>query len=583
MGSLWLAAVLLVLLLVGMGCATVYESSHGTEAAQQVYYRAWWFHALWLLMAVNVLAAIVVRWPFSWRQAGFVMTHVGLLVVLAGFWITRAYGFEGQLGLLEGGAADRITLPGSEQLLLRQTLDGAEQTLSVTSLCPDRFSIANVEDHNKIRVGDLGAELVRYMPDCEWRQNVTDDNPAAQPAVEVSLAGGPIDDRIVVFANQTAPIADQQVMFRFLTNAAELTQLASPSGSAPASKGTIRVDHAGRTFEFTVEEGLARPMQIENTDLVARVKRYLPHAVVGQGGEMSSASDRPENPYAEVELTGPSGTKLHRAFARFPDFGGAEGDADKVRLIAETAAQSPGAPIEILAAPDQSLHVRFTVQNQSSPPKPVKIGEAVSTPWAGEQLKILRRLDHARRQWSLDPITPPRSQRQPGILVRLSTGAQVHEIGLQRYQSRSFNVDDKPYEIAYQDQTLALPFTVSLEQFRIGYYPGGQRPRTFESRVTLGDRATKSVQQTLISMNNPAEFAGYRLYQSSYRQEGQRWISILSIARDFGQTVVFAGYILVGAGMLVVLGIRMRAQRKAAELLREMGMSADGVQMSAPR
>ena len=42
-GSLWFAAVLLVLLLVGMACATVFESTHGAEQALSAFYRSWWF------------------------------------------------------------------------------------------------------------------------------------------------------------------------------------------------------------------------------------------------------------------------------------------------------------------------------------------------------------------------------------------------------------------------------------------------------------------------------------------------------------------------------------------------------------
>lgn len=60
-GSLWFAVVLLVLLLVAMACATVFESTRGTEQALAAFYDSWWFELLLALLAVNVLSAVLVR------------------------------------------------------------------------------------------------------------------------------------------------------------------------------------------------------------------------------------------------------------------------------------------------------------------------------------------------------------------------------------------------------------------------------------------------------------------------------------------------------------------------------------------
>ena len=107
-GSLWFAAVLLMLLMVAMACATVFESTHGTERALAVFYHSRWFELLLGLLAVNVLAAVVVRYPFSRRQVGFVVTHASVLVVLGGALVTKHLGVDGQLGLVEGETASEF-------------------------------------------------------------------------------------------------------------------------------------------------------------------------------------------------------------------------------------------------------------------------------------------------------------------------------------------------------------------------------------------------------------------------------------------------------------------------------------------
>jgi cytochrome c biogenesis protein ResB len=54
-------------------------------------------------------------------------------------------------------------------------------------------------------------------------------------------------------------------------------------------------------------------------------------------------------------------------------------------------------------------------------------------------------------------------------------------------------------------------------------------------------------------MNHPVSYGAYTLYQSSYQRGGERLVSILSVSWDPGKPVVFAGYIGLMIGMLLVL------------------------------
>lgn len=101
-GSLWFAAVLLMLLLVAMACATIYETTHGTKQAAEAFYHNWWFKVLLCLLGVNVLASVLVRYPFSHRQIGFILTHTGILITLWGAQVTHTLGTDGQVAIAEG-------------------------------------------------------------------------------------------------------------------------------------------------------------------------------------------------------------------------------------------------------------------------------------------------------------------------------------------------------------------------------------------------------------------------------------------------------------------------------------------------
>jgi ABC-type transport system involved in cytochrome c biogenesis permease subunit len=119
---------------------------------------------------------------------------------------------------------------------------------------------------------------------------------------------------------------------------------------------------------------------------------------------------------------------------------------------------------------------------------------------------------------------------------------------------------------------VALPFRLRLDAFEIDTYPGTRRPAMFRSRVTVLDPARGRTVPGVIQMNRPLAYGGFRFFQSSYRTEDGREMSVLSAARDPGQPVVFVGYALLVGGMIVVFGTRLAVARR-----RIVGPAADEV------
>lgn len=110
-----------------------------------------------------------------------------------------------------------------------------------------------------------------------------------------------------------------------------------------------------------------------------------------------------------------------------------------------------------------------------------------------------------------------------------------------------------------------LPFAVRLDDFQIDTYQGTRRPAMFRSLVTVEDGSPRP---GVIQMNEPLSHGGFQFFQSSYQIQGGREMSILSVARDPGQPIVFLGYTLLVAGMIVVFVTRLsqlRAARQGAE------------------
>ena len=102
LSSVKLAVVLLIILIVAAAVGTVCESKFNAKVARAYIYEAPWFNAWLLLLAVNVGAAALSRYPWKKRHTGFLITHAGIITLLAGAMIGRGFGKEGTMTLFMG-------------------------------------------------------------------------------------------------------------------------------------------------------------------------------------------------------------------------------------------------------------------------------------------------------------------------------------------------------------------------------------------------------------------------------------------------------------------------------------------------
>lgn len=101
LASLKLAVISLSTLATVLSYATYFESKHGTAAVQEWIYQSKGFAILLAFLGANILCAALIRYPWKKRQTGFVVTHAGLLMVLAGSWYALLTSEEGQVAALE--------------------------------------------------------------------------------------------------------------------------------------------------------------------------------------------------------------------------------------------------------------------------------------------------------------------------------------------------------------------------------------------------------------------------------------------------------------------------------------------------
>ena len=108
LASLKLAVISLTTLAAVLAYATFFESWYGAAAVQEWIYMSPGFALLLAFLGANILCAALIRFPWKKRQTGFVITHAGLLILLAGSWYSLQHADEGQLGMLEGDVSSQM-------------------------------------------------------------------------------------------------------------------------------------------------------------------------------------------------------------------------------------------------------------------------------------------------------------------------------------------------------------------------------------------------------------------------------------------------------------------------------------------
>jgi hypothetical protein len=169
-GSVHFAVSILLCLIVFVSAGTIIESYTESHLfAERFTYGNPVFTGLLWMMFVNILFAALRRWPFKFRHVPFLLTHLGLLMILGGSLIKAHYGTQGQMLIVEGSGSEEILIPDSYVLSLEDKNGNVETyPLSKRWQVPnnDYIEIAGFYPHHKTKlkvwpVGPAGWRVVK--------------------------------------------------------------------------------------------------------------------------------------------------------------------------------------------------------------------------------------------------------------------------------------------------------------------------------------------------------------------------------------------------------------------------------------
>ncbi len=100
------AGVYILLFAFSIGLATFIENDFGTDSAQRVIFKSWWFELLLFLFCVCLIYNITQFRMIKNKRWALLTFHSSMIVIIIGAGVTRYFGYEGMMHIREGESSN---------------------------------------------------------------------------------------------------------------------------------------------------------------------------------------------------------------------------------------------------------------------------------------------------------------------------------------------------------------------------------------------------------------------------------------------------------------------------------------------
>jgi len=179
-----MALPMILILAALLAAGTIVESRYSTVVAKRFVYGTWWFGGFLILLAVNLFCSALSRFPWKKYHIGFVVTHLGIITILAGSLVTQKMGTDGQIALTEG--EEGHVFQEDKPMLYYQIADGIIQQIpasfSVFPPNPDRPMLVHLPEDGILMVDQFFLNSQKVVTGRK-----TENKEPGFPAVHVNL------------------------------------------------------------------------------------------------------------------------------------------------------------------------------------------------------------------------------------------------------------------------------------------------------------------------------------------------------------------------------------------------------------
>ena len=567
--SLRLAVALIVILGIFFAAGTFIESNHGAHAAQVLIYRTQWLSVLFFLLALNLLASALDRLPWKKKHVGFLTTHLGIILMLAGSLVTQAFGIEGQVQIQEGDTEGRMTL--------------ADPLLHVMEVNSDNQWIFPIDQHvfpwsgkEKLRADfatGFNLYLIKDYPKAK-RNELIRESSEGIPALHVTLQGSmaSVSEWLLLDHPEKSQVHLGPAVVHFSKELIEI-----PKGKKTSSEwGNLKFDfESGESIEIPLDaKSAGKSLPLKGTPFQIIINRIFKDAIVN-GNELVDRSGEWQNPAVQLTLEGNGLSERHTVFAKFPEFPtlhglkpsearmriayemsqfASESEKNEIRFVYDVAQKRGQVPqLDSVPVP---FSLRYQIKKGSNLQEgQVELGREVETGWMDFKFVVDSYYERAQVEEAYEPLpnVSEAAEALPVAQVEFEKEGQSKTVWLAQGEMNHFELGGSDYHVVYGLRNQPLGFQVQLKDFMMDKDPGTERPASFKSSVILKDPMKGIEREQIIQMNEPLKYRGFKLYQSAYHVEpGKPDISIFTAARDPGNPLKYTGAIVMVVGILAL-------------------------------
>lgn len=610
--SLKLAVVLLAVLIIGAMAGTIYESSLDAKVARYYVYGAPWFNIWLILLATNLAVSALSRWPWKKHHVAFLVTHLGIITLLAGSLIGRIWGIEGTVTLFKGDPPTNRLLLDEHQLRV-QDVDGIVKGYRAEFLHhpPDAahpYDLGSLTSGAKLRVDGysdslegklnprtateggatalhmtikttmMGQSLETWLladdpqhdtfgmglAEIQLKRGAPSSSPV--PSGQSKATSSPnedvdLEESIFAFAKASEQIG----RVRKGGNTGANVRLLMPGGNKPAE---LIIQAGGHESAIDLVENLGRDISLAGTPFSVKIENYWPDFRI-QDGQPGTLSDQPNNPAVLVTISG-KGKPV-------PD---AKVNPERHGVIASPAETNGGPPtmppadgqvpnhLSVFVDDHGAITYELVSRKNGKSTGQLALHQSLATGWADWQVTVDKVLPHATAWTDFSPsqksAQAPSSELSEGLLVRVEQNGVGTEQWVPAGWQIAFPTSPGPTAVAYGWKLVPLPIGLELLDFEVQRDEGTDRPASFKSTLKVttaeGDSATGQCW-----MNHPFSYPGawwrtwtgltYKVSQASWNPENLSQ-STVQILRDPGWLLKWIGSLLIVAGVFMMFYLR---------------------------
>ena len=534
-GSIRLAVPLLTIIVGVLIWATFYEAQLGSATVQQAVYKSPWFGALMFLLALNLGVSALSRYPWRGaRKIGFALTHLGLIVIIAGAAAVIHLGVEGMLPLrTDSGINNQIRSEGD--LLEVMTPDGKiEQTeLWIKpdgTVAPEAIAELNVLGYseNTIKTVSFTEGTVNNLA---VRLSLNSDR---MGHLERWLAVAPV-------AYSKVPIGPAKLE---MIKGEEIEQQLSPPETNQSPWGTLRITAQGsNTTTIDVQKYLFQTVKLD--DLSITLVNYWSDFRLDANRQPYNASETFNNPAVQLEISSPQGTERWFVFNGNPPVrarvSGAIAGVD-IRYQIQTPS---AAYFRVITTPSGELY--YAAQSSHGfKSGALKPGDSVTPGWADFQITLEEVIPHAQLNRQIVPVDD--AVGSPALLVEVAD----KKVWLPWGEPTAINTSKGEMFAAFSPKLLQLPFAIALEDFIVERNEGSESVAMWTSKIRIHD-PQRGISDRNVWMNHPTWYQGWKIAQASWNP-GDLKQSTLQVKREpaWVTALTWTGSALIVCGIAVM-------------------------------